>query len=83
LPLGASRKRMNGTTCNMPPAAVASARGAYLELAIRGFAECAQACPAWLGRTTSAGESLCYPRMRSGEQVDGERHYLARADFGQ
>jgi hypothetical protein len=26
---------------------------------------------------------LCYPRMRSGEQVDGERHHMARADLGQ
>jgi hypothetical protein len=33
------------------------------ELATRGFAERPQACPAGPGRTTSTGESLCYPRI--------------------
>jgi hypothetical protein len=41
------------------------------------------ACPAWPGPTTWTDGSLSYPRIALREQVDGERHHLARADFGQ
>jgi hypothetical protein len=39
--------------------------------------------PDLAGPTTSTDAPLSYSELRLGEQVDRERHHLARADFGQ
>ncbi len=58
--------------------------GALLELARRGLRTVfVTICPNWPGPTTPTDASLTSPVLRSGEQVDGERHHVARTGLGQ